>query len=65
MRGRLVGEDQRGIEAERAGDRDALLLAARQVSGMMVRALGQPDLVEQLGRTGSCLLRGDAGGDHR
>ena len=35
---RLVGEDQRGIVDERARDRDALLLAARERVGVLLRA---------------------------
>ena len=48
--GRLVGEHDARLDRQRACDRDALLLAARQVRGQMVRALGQPDLAEQLER---------------
>ena len=36
MGGRLVGEDQRRIERERASDGDALLLTAGQVGRAMV-----------------------------
>ena len=48
--GRLVGEHDARLDREGACDRDALLLAARQMRGQMVRALGQPDLGEQLER---------------
>ena len=37
--GRLVGEHQRRLVGERAGDRDALLLAARQLRRAMVEPL--------------------------
>ena len=57
VRGGLVGEDQRGVEAERTGDGDALLLPARQVAGMVVRALRQADLLEQLDGAGAGFLR--------
>ena len=39
--GRLVGEHQRRLVGERAGDRDALLLAARQLRRAMVEPLRQ------------------------
>ncbi len=35
--GRLVGQQQRRLGDQRAGDRDALLLAARQLVGMVLR----------------------------
>ena len=44
--GRLVGEDQRGLGHQGAGDRDALLLAARQLAGPVVGAVGEADAVE-------------------
>ena len=44
VRGRFVGEQQRRIERERAGDRDALLLAAAQVAGPVGHAVLQADL---------------------
>ena len=46
--GRLVGEDQRRPVGERAGDRDALLLAARQLGRAMVEPLGEAERAEQL-----------------
>ena len=46
--GRLVGQHDRRIVGERARDRDALLLAARQLRRIVMRAIGQPNLVEQL-----------------
>ena len=50
VRGGLVGEDQRRVEAERPRDGDALLLPAGQVTGVVMHALRQADLLEQLGR---------------
>ena len=45
---RFVGQDDRRIVRERAGDGNALLLAARQLRRIVMRAIGQPDLLEQL-----------------
>ena len=39
--GRLVGQQQRRLVDQRAGDGDALLLAAGKLVGMMVGALGR------------------------
>ena len=44
--GRFVGQDQLGLGDQRAGDRDALLLAARQLRGAVLGAVGDADLVE-------------------
>ena len=57
VRGGLVGEDQRWVEAERPRDGDALLLPAGQVTGVVMRALRQADLLEQLGSAGAGFLR--------
>ena len=47
--GRLVGEQQHRIGHQRAGDGDALLLAARQLGGAPVGgAAGDADLLERL-----------------
>jgi hypothetical protein len=46
--GRLVADQDRRIAAERARDRDALLLAARQVGGQLVHARAEADPLEQL-----------------
>ena len=46
--GGLVGEDQRRLVGERAGDRDALLLAARELRRPMVEPLGKAERAEQL-----------------
>ena len=45
--GRLVGEDQRRIVGQRARDRNALLLAARELRRIVMAAIVQPDFVEQ------------------
>ena len=52
--GRLVGEDQLGIGDERAGDRDALLLAARKLARTMPGAVGDADLVHHLVDARAC-----------
>ena len=41
--GRLVGQEDRRLRDQRAGDRDALLLAARQLIRMVVGALAEAD----------------------
>ena len=46
--GRLVGENQRRLVGERAGDRDALLLAARQLRRAVVSRWPRPSVAEQL-----------------
>ena len=46
--GRLVGQHQRRVHGQGAGDGDALLLAAGQLVGEMLLAVGQADLVEQM-----------------
>src|SRR6185369_15575244 len=43
----LVGQDQRGLADQRAGDGHALLLAARQLAGAVACALAEPDLLER------------------
>jgi len=45
--GRLVGEHDDRIVGQRTGERDALLLAARELRRVMVSAIGQSHLVEQ------------------
>ena len=47
VRRRLVGEQQRRIVSEAAGDGDSLLLTARQLRRPMVGPIGQPDDLEQ------------------
>ena len=60
---RLVGQDDRRIVGERAGDRDALLLPAGQLRRIVVRAIGQADLLQQLPRAGGGVA--PAGNLHR
>ena len=55
--GRFVGEQQHRIVDERARDRDALLLTARQVLRVGVHAVLQPDPLEDLERAAP-LVRG-------
>jgi hypothetical protein len=45
--GRLVGEDQARLGHERARDRDALLLAARELVRRVVEAPGEADALER------------------
>src|SRR5262245_53786520 len=54
--GRLVGEDDDGIVHERARDRDALLLAARELERKRVHPVLQPHPLEHLERA-ALLLR--------
>ena len=49
--GRLVGEHHAWVDRQRTRDRHALLLAARELTGQMVGALGEPHLAEQLERS--------------
>ena len=46
-RGGLVEEQHLGLQGERAGDGDALLLAAGELPRVGVRLLGQPDPLQQ------------------
>ena len=46
--GRLVGEEQRRAGHERTGDRDALLLAGRQLVGLVVLLAGQVDELDHV-----------------
>ena len=48
--GRLVGEDDLGPGDERAGDRDALLLAAGELGGPVAQAVAEPDAGDDLAR---------------
>jgi hypothetical protein len=63
--GRLVGEQHIGIGDDRAGDRDALLLAARKLGRRMVPPLLEPDLVERGHRRLVPLLLGIAAIEQR
>ena len=47
---RLVGDEQRRPVGQRARDRDALHLAARELRGQMIGAIGQTHVFEQLAR---------------
>ena len=47
VRGRLVGQDQRRIEGDRAGDGDALLLSAAEVTGTVPHPVLQADPLQQ------------------
>ena len=47
MRGRLVGQDQRWVEGDCAGDGDALLLSATEVTGPVSHAILQTHPLEQ------------------
>ncbi len=51
-RGRLVEQHDVGLHRQRPGDRDALLLAARQRRRVLPRLVGEPDLAQQLGSAG-------------
>ena len=48
--GRLVGEHDPGIVDEGPGDREPLLLAARELVGPAARDLGEAELVDQAAR---------------
>ena len=50
--GRFVGEHEPRIVRERAGDRDALLLAAAQAARAGAEPIAETDRVEQLARPG-------------
>ena len=58
--GRLVGEQDRRLVEERAGDRDALLLAARQLIRMVLGPIGKADGVERRERAPPALGGRDA-----
>ena len=48
MRGRFVEEEQPGLEGERRGDRDALLLAPGERAERPAVRVAQPDVIERL-----------------
>ena len=52
--GRLVGEQDRRLAGEGAGDRDALLLTARELAGQMLRAVRHADALERLDARAAC-----------
>ena len=47
---RFVEQHHLGLHGERPGDRDALLLTARQAARVVVGAVGESDLGEELAR---------------
>src|SRR5262249_40395675 len=55
--GGLVGQEQAGIERDRAGERRALLLASRELHRIVMPAVTQPDVVEQRARPGKRVWR--------
>jgi len=46
--GRLVGQDQRRVRDQRAGDGDALLLAAGKLCRAVMSAMPQPHLSQRM-----------------
>ncbi len=58
--GRLVGEQQRGISSERAGDRHPLLLAARQLVRLVGHAVLELHGLERFDRLEPPLFRANA-----
>ncbi len=63
--GGFVGEQQGGMHRHRAGDGDALQLAAGKLRRQMVGALAQTDVGEQLRHTLLALGRRHPGQQHR
>ncbi len=61
--GGLVGEDDAAAVHQRAGDRHALLLAAGELVGLVLQAIGQAQRGEQFGRARMARLRRHAGVD--
>ena len=59
----LVEQHHVRVHRERARDRDALLLTARQPLGILVHLVREPDALEQRAALGARLLRGAA--EHR
>jgi acyl-CoA thioesterase-1 len=57
--GGLVGEQQARLVDERAGDRDALLLAAGELRRVVVEPLAEPHALQQLRRAALGLAVGD------
>ena len=45
--GRLVGEQDQRLAGDGAGDRDALLLTARELAGQVLRAVRHADALER------------------
>jgi hypothetical protein len=63
--GRLVGEEDVGVHGERAGDGDALHLAARQLGRLVVHAVAEADALEELGRRARGVPSGDSAEEQR
>src|SRR3546814_7165116 len=61
--GRFVEQHDVRLHCQRAGDRDALLLAAGQLRRMRVVLVGEPDLGEQGFASHSCIGRGQSADD--
>ncbi len=62
---RLVGQDDGRLGDQRAGDGDALLLAARQLVGVVLQPVAQPDGFQRLAGPLTPLARTHAGVDQR
>ncbi|BDZ63174.1 hypothetical protein GCM10025877_01120 [Agromyces mangrovi Wang et al. 2018] len=60
VRGRFVEQQQAGSHGERTGQREALLLPAREVRGRVVERQVEADCVERLAHTGPDLVAGHA-----
>src|SRR5207248_730078 len=54
--GRLVGEQQARLQNQRPGQCDPLLLAARELAGLVIEAVAEPDDLQHLARLGLGLL---------
>ena len=65
MRGRFVGQQDHGVVHQRTRDRDSLLLASGHAAGLVRESLGEPDLFEQLRRSGPRDAARDSRGAHR
>ena len=64
LAGRLVGEQDRVAGGERAGDRDALLLAAGELVRKVPGAVAEADALEHLGRDAAGVAAaGDVGAE--
>ena len=63
--GGLVGEHERRLVGEGAGDGEALTLTAGQHAGRVPRLVGEPEEVEQVARPRLGLPAGHAGDDGR
>ena len=57
---RLVEQQHRGLVDQRARQRDALLLAARELARLALRLGGEPDALELLAHPAAHLVLGDA-----